>query len=610
MKIVTVIPITRGIFRDNLTYFSAQEIAVGDLVSVPVRQKMTAALVVKIDSLTEAKTSLKKADFSIKKINQIKTRQFLSPELVETANELADYFAAPIGQILKSLLPKIIFEKQKSLGNTIKKMTREISGEKLVIQDTDEERLSYYRGLIRESFARNQSVFVCEPTLSDLLASAPSLEKGIEHYTVRLHSKLGAKNLRENWTKALTEDHPLLVIATPPFLSLTRNDLGLVILDRENSANYHTLSRPFVDYRIFVEKLTSKRGQKLLVGDILLRPETMWRTERNELVPVRTPKQRLTDNVKMKLVSVSGDVIWCEETKDLIEKTAKEKIFLLANRRGVAPIIVCDDCGEAVLCGNCESPLVLHKENVFRCHHCGETRTAEEKCRRCQSWRLRPLGTGIERVARELKLLVPNRAIFQIDSDQTKSPKSAESVSKKFHATSGAILVGTEMALRYLDEKVTHSVVITVDSMLALPDFRINEKVFILLARLRGMTSKEMLIQTRQSENETLTEIAHGQLLEFYRREIAEREQFDYPPFKIFIKITHPGNDSTLRATFKKMEKILLKWSPATYPSLHGDELNLLIKIPPEDWPKLDLVAWLKKLPPSFKVSINPESVL
>lgn len=610
MKIVTVIPITRGIFRDNLTYFSAQEITVGDLVSVQIRQKITDALVVRIDPLVDAKTVLKKADFSIKKINQIKIQQFLSSELVETANELANYFASPVGQILKSLLPKPMFEKQKKPGNTIEDRPRETSSEKLVIQDTDEERLSYYRGLVRESFAKNQSVFVCEPTLSDLLMSAPNLEKGIEHYTVRLHSKLGTKNLKEGWTKVLTETHPLLIIATPSFLSLSRSDLGLVILDRENSTNYHTQSRPLIDYRIFVEKLTTKRGQRLLIGDILLRPETMWRAEKHELIPVRTPKQRLTDNVKTKLINVSGDVVWGEEVKDLIQGAGKENIFLLANRRGVAPIIVCDDCGEAVLCGNCESPLVLHRENVFRCHHCGETRTAEEKCRRCQSWRLRSLGTGIERVAKELKLLFPHRTVFQIDSDKTKSHRLAESTSKKFNATPGAILIGTEMALHYLNERVTHSVVVTVDSMLTLPDFRINEKVFILLARLRGMTNKEMLIQTRQSESEILNEIARGQLLEFYRREITERERFDYPPFKIFIKITHTGNDEALRTNFKKMEKILLKWSPTIYPSLHGNELNLLIKLPPEDWPKLDLVTWLKKLPPSFKVSINPESVL
>ena len=43
MRIVTVIPFSRNIHKDSLTYFTAKDIAVGAIVSVPVRKKLVDA---------------------------------------------------------------------------------------------------------------------------------------------------------------------------------------------------------------------------------------------------------------------------------------------------------------------------------------------------------------------------------------------------------------------------------------------------------------------------------------------------------------------------------------------------------------------------------------
>lgn len=638
MKIVTVIPIARGIFHDYLTYFSAQELTIGDLVTVPLRQKSVSALVIKLEPLESAKAGLRRGDYRIKKIGQVQARRFLPEATLLAAQAVADYSAAPLGQVLKSLLPKVMLLRgTEQLSGTqaakIQTKSTEQSGagesivsEKLAIQDTDEERLSYYKGLIREALAKKESVLVIEPSVSDLLASQAVLERGIDHYTVILHGQMSEKILTENWDRACSDQKPLLIIATPNYLAIPRSDLATIIIDRESASTYRSLTRPYVDYRRFAEALASARYQKLVFGDILLRPETMHRLETRELQAAQAPRQRLPNASHIKLISVTSGEIWSNEARELLERTqtTHEHLLLLTNRRGFSPLIICDDCGESVACNNCGSPLVLHRARVkqgiqettlFRCHHCGETRTSEEKCVHCDSWRLRALGTGIDRVAKELETLAPERSVFQLDSDQVKSSRAAQALVNKFLATPGAILLGTEMALNYLHDQVTHSIVITVDSMLAVPDFRINERLFNILARLRAITDKELIIQTRQRDNEALSAMARGHLLDFYRREIAERERFDYPPFKVFIKITRVGQAATLRATFQKLTEVLADYDPVIYPSLHQPgrglaELNLLLKLKPSAWPDPTLSEKLKSLPSDYIVVVDPETIL
>ena len=82
------------------------------------------------------------------------------------------------------------------------------------------------------------------------------------------------------------------------------------------------------------------------------------------------------------------------------------RIFLYAARKGMASITICGDCGNNVVCLECGSSVVLHTKetgNFFLCHRCGERRSAEEVCKVCGSWKLMPLGIGIEKVKGEFQ---------------------------------------------------------------------------------------------------------------------------------------------------------------------------------------------------------------
>ena len=59
MKIVNVIPLAKGIFKEQLSYFTSKEALPGSIVSVPVRGRKINALVVSSEDVSEVKAAIK-----------------------------------------------------------------------------------------------------------------------------------------------------------------------------------------------------------------------------------------------------------------------------------------------------------------------------------------------------------------------------------------------------------------------------------------------------------------------------------------------------------------------------------------------------------------------
>ncbi|MEA1929288.1 MAG: hypothetical protein U9M92_00130 [Patescibacteria group bacterium] len=625
MQVLTVIPIARGIFKDHLTYFSAKAIKPGAIVSVLIRKRPIKALVVKVEAASDLKQSLRRADFALKKIRSVDNQGLFQPAFLKAAELIAPYSGYPLGPVLKSLTPqKILNYSDRLEGGKAVVAIPALKPEKQLLQDTDTDRLSFYKSLIREEFAKGNSIFLCLPTALDIEQVLDSLGRGIAEYTIKLHNGLGAKQLLAEWQKGINGTHPLLIIGTPPFLSLPRPDIKTIIVDKENSSTYKLLTRPYTDYRRFAEYLAEGMGARLIFGDLLLRVETLERS-RHDFIAASNPRQRLVSEAENKLLAIKGDTVIGEELTEIIQAATNnnERTVILTGRRGLSSLIVCDDCSDPVICKRCQSPIALHQAKTrsgikethwFLCHKCGERRSAEEKCQRCDSWRLRALGAGIEKIATEIKSQWPKTIIFPFNSDELKTQKQAKETMARFLDTPGSILLGTEMVLHYLPNKIENTLVVAMDSLFSLPDFRINEKLFTLLSRLRMAATKRFAIQTRYPEQTLFDQAIKGNLLDFYRAEISERRRFDYPPLKLLVKISREGDKAGIQADMKKLVGLLEAYEPIVFPSLRkpaggGHRLNLLIKLPPEKWPDETLSTVLQSLPPSFIVEVDPEII-
>ena len=636
MKLLSVIPISRGINKENLSYFTGSDVTVGSVVRIPVRKKIMSAIVVSAMEVVDVKAEIKNASFQTRKIEKIKSSSLLSAEFMTAVAESATYFSSTSGSVLYSLIPKAIIEDVEKIKVSIKGLKNNRVHEKLVIQTGDEERYATYKSLIREEFAKGYSVFFCLPTIQDIKKAHEKLSKGIEQYTFVLHGLLNKKNQIEMWNKAANEEHPALIISTGSFLGIPRNDIGTIIIDKENTRSYKNQSRPFIDIRTFAEILAEKIKAKIVFGDLLLRTETIWRRDEAEIFEVSPLKFRSLTTSGQKLINMKEVLpekisdgkggqepkfkLFSPELLELIQNNHlnDENLFIFVARRGLFPSTVCGDCGNLVKCNTCGAPTVLHKaanENFFLCHRCGEHRSALEKCSNCQSWRLSAYGIGIEAVEEEIKLKFPNTKIFKIDSDSTSTHKKATDIMNKFYASPGSILLGTEMALLYLKDTVANTAVVSIDSFFSIPDFRINEKVMNILLKIRAVTSRNFLIQTRDIDQKILKYAIGGNLAEFYRDEIKERETLAYPPFSILIKITLQGDKKSVLAGMEQLQKDMAPYEVDIFPafipinkgkfSMHG-----LIKVKRGDWIDLTLLNKLGTLPPQYTINVDPESLL
>jgi len=638
MKIVSIIPINKAFFKDNLTYFTSQDVKLGAIVSIPIRNKEIDGLVIEVKEAKNLKSQIRKGDFGLKKISRIKSQTYFLPEFISATSETADFFASPAGQTFKSLIPKIILENLEGLKIPPAKISGEQKIEnmsppdKMVIQESEEERLSFYKSLIRESFARKQSVFLCAPTTLDIKNIANFITKGIEQYSVVIHNLLPKKELLAIWKKAIVNDHPLLIIASPMFLSLPRKDISTIIIDHENSSSYKNLNRPFIDYRYFAEKLAEHKKIKIIFGDISLRSETIYRAGKGELIPASAIKYRVyseTKQIIVPLIQTDGTILdkhnsLSETLLAQIENSQdqNERMFIFSGRRGLAPLTICSDCGTALSCDVCHSPLFLHQnlakkdsDRIFSCHKCSQIVEVEDNCAHCGGWRLAVVGYGLEKIIEELDEKLPGLTYFRLDSDTVKTPKQAEEIMAKFIASPGSVLLGTEMAINYLREKIENIAIANIDSFFALPDFRISEKLFNLLLRLRSLSTKRFTVQTHNPEEKVFHYVTTGNLLDFYRDEIEERQTLGYPPFKILIKISREGKKTEVTKEIADLEKQLEEYEPLVFPNLKDEagknySLNILLRLDPVKWPELKLLAILKNLPPSFLIKVDPESIL
>lgn len=636
MKLLSVIPISRGINKENLSYFTGSEVTIGSIVRVPVRKKIIPAIVISVSEVSDVKAEIKNAPFETRKIEKIKSSPLLSQEFMQTVAESAIYFAGTSGSILNSMVPKTIIDEADKIATTIKTIRNTRTPEKLIVQNDDEERYAIYKSIIREEFAKGYSVFFCLPTIQDIKKAYEKLSKGIEQYTYVLHGVLGKKEQIEIWNKSSNESHPCLIIATGSFLGIPRNDISTIIIDKENTRSYKSQSRPFVDVRIFAEIYAKKINAKVVFGDLLLRTETIWRHNENEIFEVAPLKFRSLTTASLKLINMRELLpdsiqkgtegkepkfrLFSTELLDLIQNSNQndENLFIFVARRGLFPSTVCADCGNLVKCNTCGAPTVLHKaanENFFLCHRCGEHRSAMEKCNNCQSWRLSTLGIGIEAVEEEIKQKFPNIKVFKIDSDSTSTHKKIQDTMNKFYSAPGSILLGTEMALLYLKDTVANTAVISIDSFFSIPDFRINEKVMNILLKIRASTSRNFLIQTRDIDQPILKYAIAGNLADFYREEIKERKTLLYPPFSLPIKITLQGDKRSVLAGMEELQKNMLPYELSVFPafiplqkgkfSMHG-----LLKIERKDWVDQILLNKLNSLPPQYTVNVDPESLL
>ncbi len=648
MRLLSILPIARGIRTETLTYFSAEDIALGTLVSIPLRKKTVQGIVIGSQDAIEAKSEIKGMSFSVKKIERHKNDAALPSYVVEASRKIAEASAGSVGAVLSALVPKVCLESPESFFKRAMKEKKGAGFEVLAVQASNADRFDTYKSVIRESFAKKRTIAVITPTEAMAESTAEALSKGIGDYTLTLPPAPSKRSLSTWLKKAHDEKHPMLLIGSSALLALLPPNTGTIIIEEESSQFYKMRRLPYLDMRKAGIEIARALGARALLGDRLLSIETLARLKDGKIHEYSRIGKRSTHKIQTLIVDMGEKAreenreanadkkAWSALSPDLLEmirysKKSGKTLFIYSTRRGLSSQTVCRDCSTTVLCDECESPVVLHglpdrqagKEDgrKFVCHHCGKSRSALEACKVCASWNLVPYGVGIERIEDEIAEHT-DASVLRIDSDNTANAKEVKAKIDKFLDRDGkdknmpTVLLGTDMALRHLpDLSVNFSAIPSLESMHSLPDFRTAERVMHALLDVKAKANECMLIQSRDPKAHVIEQGLSGDLETFAKDEIKARKAFGYPPYMRLVKLTVGGKKDKVKEDAGIVSDRLARFAPRIFPafikSIKGQTLlHILIKVPESEWPDKELSEILMSLPPSVKIDTSPQSLL
>lgn len=230
--------------------------------------------------------------------------------------------------------------------------------------------------------------------------------------------------------------------------------------------------------------------------------------------------------------------------KAIIETVQNGKQALIfVNRRGYAPYIFCTNCRNSASCPNCSAQLIYHKyRSVMQCHYCGYSLQYTTKCTVCRKDDAVVLfGVGAERIAEEIKELLPSARVAILTSDTINTLSKAYDVLDKIIDHEVDVIVGTQMIAKGLHfPNLKLVVVIDADPSVLGCDIRALERTYQILHQVIGRSGREgeqgmVLIQTTDHKNGLFQHIVNGDMEKFAMEELAQRKEALVPPFRRFV---------------------------------------------------------------------------
>ncbi len=502
----------------------------------------------------------------------------LSPALVELALWVAEYYGSTPGRALSLVAPL----KRRSRGvrpqpaerdalagepEPVSLSTSQRSALDRIVDALDERRAAnfllygatgsgkteVYLQACAAALARGRSAIVLVPEIALTPQALGRFRARFGDRIAVLHSALTEAERRDERERIARGDASIVVGARSAVFAPVRA-LGVICVDEEHDSSYKQESDPRYDARTVAAKRASLEQAVAVYGSATPRPESWERLERLELgarIGRALPPVRIVDLRREAGYPLSAPLL---AELGAIE-TRGGKAILLLNRRGVAPALHCRACGVTLRCANCDVALVLHRDGVLHCHHCGHHELAPDACPACTSPELARIGAGTQRLERELKERLPGLERIRLDADTVAKPGALAAALSRFAATDHVVLLGTQMVAKgHHFPGVALAAVVDADTGLGLPDFRAEERTFQLMTQLAGRSGRDapgrVLVQTFQPDARAIALAANHDVPRFLAGELARRGELGYPPFRHLVRIVvaGPEPDAPLQA--------------------------------------------------------------
>lgn len=363
-----------------------------------------------------------------------------------------------------------------------------------------------------------------------------------------LHSRLSEKERLQNWLLAHT-GQARIVLGTRMAVLASVPRLDMIVVDEEHDPSYKQQEGLRYSARDLAVWRAWQLGIPVVLGSATPSLETWHHVGSGRYDKVVLPKRAAAeaDLPAVRLVDAGRTGLQDGFTPVLLEAVGArlergEQSLLFLNRRGYAPVLMCEACGWISHCRRCTAYMVLHKpQQRLRCHHCGLEQPVLRACPDCGYVDLKPLGRGTQRIEESLAQHFPEARIIRIDADSMRKKGSMAMALEQVHAGVADILVGTQMIAKGHDfRNLTLVGVVNPDTALFSHDYRAGERLFAQLMQVGGRAGRhavqgggksEVLIQTRYPRHPLYQAVLRHDYAGFAASLLAEREQAGLPPF-------------------------------------------------------------------------------
>ncbi len=403
-----------------------------------------------------------------------------------------------------------------------------------------------YFDLIARAIDAGQSVLVLLP---EIALSAQWLEQFKQRFGVApalWHSSLTTTQRRQTW-RAVAEGKVRVLVGARSALFLPFPSLGLIVVDEEHEAAFKQDEGTRYHARDVAVMRAKLEDCPVLLCSATPSLETLVNAKRGRYRHVVLDRRHsearpLTISAIDLRVNKPEKGQWlAEPLRTALRETleAGEQSLLFLNRRGFAPLTLCQACGHRITCDFCSSWLVLHRfRQMLSCHHCGLSKPLPPQCPECAAEdTLVPCGPGVERVGEEVAALFPQARLEIVSSDLLMTSQSVEDFITRMTQGEIDILIGTQMVAKgYNFPNLTTVGIVDADLGLNGGDPRASERSFQLIYQVAGRAGRfekpgRVLLQSYDPEHPVLSALVAADRDAFYAAEIEQRELAKLPPF-------------------------------------------------------------------------------
>lgn len=562
-----------------LTYSSEEELVPGQIVEVPLGKQKCIGVVFR-------KVEIGRPEYQIKSIE--KASELVLPGwLLDVAVWVAEYYLVDLVSVIKMILPSgnISSRGRGSLGPSLrasnrcrsceeglhkafdfaislnrhqKRAVEELKGvgkaTKLLRGVTGSGKTNVYLTLIGEQIVAGKSAILLVPEISLTSQLVAEAKRYFGEKVVVIHSRQTEATRRKIWLETIKAEGPKVVIGPRSALFLPVRKLGLIIVDEAHEVAYFQEQTPKYSAIRVASFIAQKQGITTVLGTATPLVADYYLAEKQGAVVELLEKAKETAvKPKIKIVDMkkrenfTKNRYFSDALIRKIEKNLDEgyQTLIFHNRRGSAPLTICEKCGWQALCPNCFLPMTLHADGyALRCHTCGREEEVPKMCPECRGAEIIHKGFGTKLLENELGRLFPKNRVARFDADNKKT-EALEALYDEVREGKIEIIVGTQTVAKGLDlPKLATVGVVQADAGLSLPDYAAEEKAFHLLTQVLGRVGRghieeaSAVIQTYQPDNPLIGAAIEEDYGEFYKYMLKKRRKGGLPPYRYIAKIT------------------------------------------------------------------------